>query len=168
MVEGLPEIHFSEGVCKGCIIGKHLEEKFEKGKARRASSSLDLVHSDLMGPFPHSSIGKERYVLTFIDDYSCYTWVFFLRQKSEVFENLKDFKSQVETQTRKKIKILHTNNGGEYIKKDVHNICHEASIQLQHTVPYTPQQNRVAKSKNRSLKEMTSCMLHAISLPSKI
>ena len=97
MVKGLPDIHFYEGVCEGCILGKHPEEKFEKGKARGASSSLYLVHSDLMGPFPHPSINKERYVLTFIDDYSHYTWVYFVRQNSEIFEHLKDFKALVET-----------------------------------------------------------------------
>jgi hypothetical protein len=58
MVKGLPDIYFSEGVCEGCILGNHLEENFEKWKARRASSSLDLVHGDLMGPFPHPSISK--------------------------------------------------------------------------------------------------------------
>jgi hypothetical protein len=168
MVKGLPDIYFSEGVCEGCILGKHPEEKFEKGKARRASSSLDLVHSDLMGPFPHPSINKARYVLTFIDDYSRYTWVYFLRKKSEVFEHLKDFKALVETQTGKKIKILCTDNGGEYINKDVQNLCREAGIQLQHTVPYTPQQNGVVERKNISLKEMTNCMLHVRSLPSKL
>jgi transposase InsO family protein len=128
MVKGLPNIHFSEGVCEGCILSKHLEEKFEKGKARRASSSLDLVHSDLMGPFPHLSIIKSRYFLNFIDDYSRYTWVYFLKKISEVFEHIKDFKGLVETQTGKKIKILHTDNGGEYIKKNVQNICPEAGI----------------------------------------
>jgi hypothetical protein len=66
MVKGFPYIHFSEGDCEGCILGKHHEENFEKGQARRASSSLDLVHSDLMGPFPHPSINKARYVLTFL------------------------------------------------------------------------------------------------------
>jgi hypothetical protein len=85
MVKGLSDIHFSKGVCEGCILGKHLEEKFEKGKAKRVSSSLDLVHSDLMGPFPHQSISKTRYVLTFIDDYSHYTWIYFLKKKSGVF-----------------------------------------------------------------------------------
>jgi transposase InsO family protein len=168
MVKGFQDIHFSEGVCEGCILGKHPEEKFEKGKATRAFSSLELVHSDLMGPFPHPSIRKPRYVLTFIDDYSHYTWVYFLRQKSEVFEHLKNFKALVETQIGKKIKIVRTNNGGEYINKDVHNLCREAGIQLQHTVPYTPHHNGVFERKNRSLKDMTSCMLHARSLPSKL
>jgi hypothetical protein len=77
MVKGFPYIHFFEGVCEGCILGKHPEEKFENWKARRASSSLDLVHSDRMGPFPHPSINEERYILTFIDDYSRYNWVYF-------------------------------------------------------------------------------------------
>jgi hypothetical protein len=72
-----------------------------------------------MGPFPHPSINKIRYLLTFIDDYSHYTWVYFLRKNSEVFDHLKDFKALVETQTGKKIKILCIEKGGEYIKKYV-------------------------------------------------
>jgi transposase InsO family protein len=59
-------------------------------------------------------------------------------------------------------------NGGEYVNKYVEHICSEAGIQLQHTIPYTPQQNRVAERKNWSLKEMANCMLHARSLPSKL
>ena len=97
MVKGLLDIHVFEEVFEGCILGKHLEEKFEKRKARRASSSSELVHSDLMGPFPHLSINKAMYVLTFIDDYSLYTWVYFFRKNSKVFEHLKDFKALVET-----------------------------------------------------------------------
>ena len=85
MVEGLPNINFSKGVCEGCFLGKHPREKFDTGKTHRASSPLDLIHSDLMGPFPHPSINKARYVLTFIDDFSRYTWVYLLRNKYEVF-----------------------------------------------------------------------------------
>jgi hypothetical protein len=48
----------------------------------KASSPLDLIHSDLMGPFPHPSINKARYVLIFVDDFSCFTWIFFLKKKS--------------------------------------------------------------------------------------
>jgi hypothetical protein len=65
MVTGLPDIHFLEGVCEGCVLGKHPQKKFEKGKAHRASSPLDLIHSDLMHTFLHPSIGKSRYMLTF-------------------------------------------------------------------------------------------------------
>jgi transposase InsO family protein len=89
----------------------------------------------------------------------------FSRKNPEVFQHLKDFKALVETQFGKKIKFLRTDNGGEYVNHEIHNIFHEAGIQLQHTVPYTPQQNGVAEWKNKSLKEMASCMLHAKSLP---
>ena len=94
--------------------------------------------------------------------------MYFLRQKSKVFEHLKDFKALAENQSARKIKILRTNNGGEYVNMNGQHICLEAGIQLQHTIPYTPQQNGVAERKNRSLKEMASCMLHARSLPSKL
>jgi hypothetical protein len=70
----------------------------------------------LMGPFLHPSIGKARYVLTFLDDYSCYTWVFFIKHKLEVFEHLKAFKALVETQLGRKIKALCKNNEGGVCK----------------------------------------------------
>jgi hypothetical protein len=54
------------------------------------------------------------------------------------------------------------------VNHEIHNLFHEAGIQLQHTVPYTPQQNEVVEWKNRSLKEMASCMLHAKSLPQRL
>jgi hypothetical protein len=56
MVDGLPDIHFSKGICEGCVLGKHPQEKFDKGKTQKASFPLDLIHSDLMGPFLHPSI----------------------------------------------------------------------------------------------------------------
>ena len=148
MVEGLAAIKFTSDVCQGCILGKHPEKKFDKGKAQRASSPLGMIHSDIMGPFMQPSISKVRYVLTFIDDFSRFTWVFFLKLKSEVFECLIEFKALAENESGCKIKILHTDNGGEYVNKYVQQLCIDAGIQLQHTVPYTPQQNGVAERKN--------------------
>jgi hypothetical protein len=51
MVEGLPAIKFTSGVCQGCILGKHPEKKFDKGKAQRASSPLGMIHNDITSPF---------------------------------------------------------------------------------------------------------------------
>jgi hypothetical protein len=53
LVDGLPNIHFSKGFCEGCVLGKHPQDKFDKGKTQRASSPLYIIHSDLIGPFPH-------------------------------------------------------------------------------------------------------------------
>jgi transposase InsO family protein len=159
MVEGLLAIKFTSGVCQGCILGKHPEKKFDKGKAQRASSPLGMINSNIMVPFPQPSISKARYVLTFIDDFSLFTWVFFLKLKSEVFECLLEFKALAKNESGCKINILRTNNGGEYFNKYVQQLCIDVGIQLQHTVPYTPQQNGVTERKNRSLKEMANCML---------
>jgi hypothetical protein len=130
LVDGLLDILFSKGVCEGCVLEKHPQEKFIKGKSQRDSAPLDLIHSDLMGPFPHPSISKARFVLIFVDDFSCFTWIYFLRQKSEVFQHLKDFKALVETQSGKKINVLRTDNKGEYVNHEIHNLFHEAGIQL--------------------------------------
>jgi hypothetical protein len=128
LVDGLLDIHFSKGVCEGYVLIKHPQEKFDKKKSQRASAPLDMIHSDLMGPFPHPSINKVRFFLIFVDDFSRFTWIYFLRQKFEVFQHLKDFKALVETQFRKKIKVLQTDNGGEYVNHEIHNLFHEAGI----------------------------------------
>jgi hypothetical protein len=82
MFDGLPHIHFSKGICEGCVLGKHPQEKFDKGKTQKASFLLDLIHSDLMGPFLHPSISKARYLLILFYDLSCFTWILFLKKKS--------------------------------------------------------------------------------------
>ena len=111
MVEGLLSIKFSKDTCKGCIVGKHAKHKYGKGEARRDVLVLYLTHSDLIGPIPTLSYGKSRYVLTFIDYFSGYCWVFFLKQKFEVYEIFKYLKSYVENFIGKRIKVLRTHNG---------------------------------------------------------
>jgi len=86
MVHGLPKVQSLDGFCLGCTLGKHLEKKFDKGKSWRAQSILELVHSDVAGPFLVPSFKKYRYALTFIDDYSFYTWLLFMAYNSEMFE----------------------------------------------------------------------------------
>ena len=63
-----------------------ISNKYDKGKSWKATIVLELVHSDVAGPFLVPSFGKAHYVLTFIDEFSCYNWVFFLAHKSEVFD----------------------------------------------------------------------------------
>jgi hypothetical protein len=92
-----------------------LKRNSSKESLSEISAPLDLIHSDLMDPFPHPSINIERFFLIFVDDFSRFTWIYFLRQKSEVFQHLKDFKALVETQSEKKIKVLQTDNGVEYV-----------------------------------------------------
>ena len=112
MVEGLPSIQNSNGVCDGCLVGRHPEKKYDVGKEHRAASTLDLIHNDVAGPMPTNSINGCKYFLTFIDDYSRYCWIYFTKQKSEFFETFKHFKAMVENNFNKNIKSIRSDGGG--------------------------------------------------------
>ena len=73
MVEGLPVIKATTGICKGYVVGKHPDHKFDLGKENRASCILGLIHSDISGPMPITKMNVSRYIMTFIDDFSRYT-----------------------------------------------------------------------------------------------
>ena len=86
---------------------------------------------------------------------------FFLKNKSEVCEKISELKALIENASGIKIKILRSDNGGDYVSNYFLSIFSQIGIQVQHSIPYTPQQNGVAERKNRSLKEMTTCMLES-------
>ena len=106
MVEGLPAIKSTKGICKGCIVDKHPEHKFDRGKENRAKSILELIHSDISGPMQTKSMNGSRYFLTFIYYFSRYTWVFFIKKKSELFEKFIELKALVENASERKIKYF--------------------------------------------------------------
>ena len=78
------------------------------------------------------------------------------------------WKELVENQSGHNIKVLRTDNGKEYVNKNLQHLCEECGIQMQHSTSYTPQQNGVAERKNRSLKEMATCMIEASDINSKL
>jgi transposase InsO family protein len=88
-----------------------------------------------------------------------------LKTKDGVLARFKEFKAQVENLTRRKIKVLRSDNGGEYTSRDFSDFCIEAGIKREYTVPYNPQQNGVAERKNRSIIEATKAMIHDQNLP---
>src|SRR5882762_2283513 len=103
MVMGLPNIKFSERVYQGCILGKHPEHKFERVSHERTSAPLELIDIDIPGPFPHMSMSQAKYEMTFIDEFSRYCWVYFLKHKSKVFDLFKVFKALVENQSGRRL-----------------------------------------------------------------
>jgi transposase InsO family protein len=90
------------------------------------------------------------YYVSFIDDFSRKTWIYFLRKKSEVFDRFKEFKALVENQTEKQIKVLRTDNGGEFCGNEFEEFCKKCGIARQKTTPYTPQQNGVVEVDGKS------------------
>jgi transposase InsO family protein len=80
------------------------------------------------GPIPSSFISGYVYYVSFIDDYSRKTWIYFLKSKDEVFSKFKEFKSLIENLSERKIKILKLDNGGEYTSKEFVNFCRDVGI----------------------------------------
>jgi hypothetical protein len=86
-------------------------------RVTRENGILELVHCDVFGPITFPLLGGSLCYVSFIDDFSRKTWIYFLRKKLKVFKKFKEFKSLVENQTNNKIKVLRTDNGGEFCGK---------------------------------------------------
>ena len=102
---------------------------------------------------------NNRYFILFIDDFSRMTWVYFLKEKSEVFGVFKKFKALIENQSGKRIKVLRSDRGKEYTSREFERFCEDEGIERQLTVAYSPQQNGVSERKNRTVMEMARSML---------
>lgn len=156
----LPSISFNNASCEACILGKHCKTVFTKS-SNIYEKCFDLVHSDVWTS-PCLSRDNKKYFVTFIDEKSKYTWLTLLPSKDKVFDAFLNFQNYVTNQFNGKIKVLRSDNGGEYTSHKFkehlanHGIIHQTSC------PYTPQQNGVAERKNRHLMEVArSIMFHS-------
>ncbi|GJU69375.1 putative ribonuclease H-like domain-containing protein [Tanacetum coccineum] len=126
LVRGLPTKRFeNDQTCVACLKGKHTE--------------IFLMH--------------KKYCLVVTDDYSRFTWVFFLTTKDETSEILKNFIKEIENLVDKKVKIIRSDNGTEFKNKVMDDFCREKGIKREYSIARTPQQNGVAERRNRTLIE---------------
>lgn len=144
--------------CEVCLKGKMTVLPFKKGRVPCAEK-LKIVHSDVVGPFRKASSGGAKYFVTFIDDSSRWCEVYFLRRKSGVFEAFKLYQKLVEKQTGKKVKCIQSDNGGEYCNEEFNKYLADQGIERRLSTPHTPQQNGVAERMNRTLLDMSRCLL---------
>jgi transposase InsO family protein len=163
----LPNLDFTDlGVCVDCIKGK--QTKHTKKGATRSTKLLEIIHTDICGSFDTPLFGKEKYFITFIDDFSHYGYIYLLHEKSQAVNALEVYITEVESQLERKVKIIRSDRGGEYYGKycesgqclgpfakllEKHGIC------AQYTMPGTPQQNGVAERRNHTLMDMDMIML---------
>jgi transposase InsO family protein len=151
IVTGLPDFSIEHHeVCKGCAMGKYTKTTFPNSD-NRTRGILDLIHSDICGPMSSVSLSGYEYYVTFIDDHSRKTWIYFMKTKDKVFSRFQEFKALVENQTGRKIKTLRSDNGGEYTSKAFKDFCAGVGIKRELTVSYNPQQNGVAKGRTGPL-----------------
>ena len=141
--------------CEGCVLGKQHRLSFPTSGRTRAKKVGELIHSDVCVPVSVLSPGGTKYFVTFKDDFSGYCVINFIQKKSEVFLLFQQFVKRVETEIGNPVVTLRSD------KKWMldHGIRHETSA------PYTPEQNGVAESVNRTILDSACSMLHSSSLP---
>ncbi|KAA0033083.1 copia protein [Cucumis melo var. makuwa] len=136
MVKGLPYVKLPDQLCEGCLHGKQSRKSFPQESSWRARRPLDRK-----------------------------TWVYFVKEKSEVFGMFKRFKALVEKESGYYIKALRSDRGGEFTSNEFKTFCVENGIRRTMTVPFTPQQNGVVERKNRTILNMARSMLKCKKMP---
>ncbi|GJP82644.1 hypothetical protein CLOP_g12891 [Closterium sp. NIES-67] len=153
------------GSCPTC-----LETKFSKfpfnSTTGPAKTPLALVHMDVVGPTRAPSLSGSRYFLTIVDDHTRAVWVYPLKSKGEVAAAvLKEWMPRAQRECGHKVKVIRSDNGGEFIGADFEGELKRKGIQHQLTVPYNSQQNGVAERFNRTLQEGARTLLGRAGLP---
>ena len=153
--------------CAGCLAGKSHRAPFPLQASHRATQPLELVHSDVCGHIRENEVSPKRYIITFIDDYSRFTWASITSSKDggTVLSQFVRYKAWAERYTGFQVKALRTDGGGEYINDQFTTYLNIMGIQRQMSTARTPQQNGVAERANRTIMEAARSMLHAASLP---
>ncbi|GJQ95267.1 putative ribonuclease H-like domain-containing protein [Tanacetum coccineum] len=166
LVRGLPSKFFeNDHTCVACQKGKQHKASCKTKTVSSISQPLQMLHMDLFGLTFVKSIMKKMYCLVVTDDFSRFSWVFFLATKDETSGILKAFITRIENQINHRVKIIRCDNGTEFKNKEMNQFCEMKGIKREFSVARTPQQNGVAERKNKTLIEAARTMLVDSKLP---
>ncbi|GJY47068.1 retrovirus-related pol polyprotein from transposon TNT 1-94 [Tanacetum coccineum] len=129
------------------------------------AKTLFMLHMDLFGPTFVSSLMNKKYCPVVTADYSRFTWVFFLASKDETSGILKNFITEIENLVDKKVKIIRCDNRTEFKNRVMNEFYEQKGIKREYSIARTPQQNGVAKRRNKTLIEAARTMLADAKLP---
>ncbi|GJZ39462.1 putative ribonuclease H-like domain-containing protein [Tanacetum coccineum] len=166
LVRGSPSKLFENNqTCVACQKGKQHRASCKSKIVSSISQPLHMLHMDLFGPTFVKSLIKKMYCLIVTNDYSRFSWVFFLATKDETSGIRKSFITRVENLLDQRVKVIRCDNGIEFKNKEMNQFCERKGIKREFSVARTPQQNGVAERKNRTLIEAARTMLADSKLP---
>jgi transposase InsO family protein len=157
---GLTNVHFErDRICSACQAGKKVGVHHPHKNIMTTDRPLELLQMDLFDPIAYISIGGSKYCLVVVDDYSRFTWVFFLQEKSQTQDTSKIFLRRAQNEFRFRIRKIRSDNGTEFKNSQIEGFLEEEGIKHEFSSPNTPQQNGVVDRKNRRLLDMARTML---------
>ncbi|GKC08279.1 putative ribonuclease H-like domain-containing protein [Tanacetum coccineum] len=166
LVKGLPSKSFENNhTCVACLKGKQHKASCKSKLVNSVSKPLHTLHMHLFGPTSVSSLNHKWYCLVVTDDFSRFTWTFFLKSKDETFRILRNFITEIENLKDLKVIISRCDNGGEFRNKKMDEFCSRKGIKREFSNARTPQQNGAAERRNRTLIEAARTMLADAKLP---
>ncbi|KAK3003550.1 hypothetical protein RJ639_019485 [Escallonia herrerae] len=161
-----PQFHDVSSVdCESCHFAKHHRSSLNPRVNKRAEFAFELVHSDVWGPCPVLSKTGFKYFVTFVDDFSRMTWIYFMKNRLEVFTHFSAFCTEIKTHFDVHVHILRSDNAKEYMSGSFQNYINQHGILHQSSCADTPAQNGVAKRKNRHLLETARALLFQMKVP---
>lgn len=153
--------------CEECLEGKIHRLPFRKSDTK-SSRTCEIIHADTCGPMEVPSVGGSRYFVIIKDDFSNYRSVYFVKKKDEVKDCIENFLNKAENITGNKVLYFRSDNGLEFVNKQVQQLFSSRGIVHQLTVPYSPEQNGKAERENRTLVEAARTLLCSKNLPKKL
>jgi hypothetical protein len=150
--------------CDSCLLAKHHRTSFHPS-FNKSSVPFSIIHSDVWGPSRVTNRSNTKWFVSFIDDCTRVSWVYLLKEKSEVISIFQSFHQMILTQFNTRVQVLRSDNGGEYFKKELSAYFHAYGIIHQTSCVDTPQQNGVAERKNRHLLEVARSLMFAMNVP---
>nr|GEV58103.1 hypothetical protein [Tanacetum cinerariifolium] len=166
LVKGLPSKCFENNhTCVACLKGKQHKVSYKTKLVNSISKPLHTFHMDLFGPTSVSSLNYKWYCLVVTDDFSRFTWIFFLRTKDESSSILRNFITEIENLKDLKVKIIRCDNRGEFKNQEMNEFCTKKGIRKEFCNARIPHQNGLAKRRNRTLIEAARTMLADAKLP---
>ncbi|KAK1679077.1 hypothetical protein QYE76_039925 [Lolium multiflorum] len=142
-----------------CVEGKMHDSPHPSKTIISSKRILELLHVDLFGPTTHASLGAKKHCLVIVDDYSRYTWVYFIKKKDETQQIFIDFATEVQRQHNLLIMAIISDNGSEFKNYTLNDFLSDEGTRNQYSAAYTPQQNGVAERKNWTLMDMARSMM---------
>nr|AAP53706.1 retrotransposon protein, putative, unclassified [Oryza sativa Japonica Group] len=146
-------------ICTPCRHAKMVSTSHAPIVSVMTDAPGQLLHMDTVGPARVQSVGGKWYVLVIVDDFSRYSWVFFMTTKDEAFQHFRGLFLRLELEFPGSLKRIRSDNGGEFKNASFEQFCNERGLEHEFSSPRVPQQNSVVERKNRVLVEMARTML---------